>query len=203
MNIKSAFYELNRNQSFPFPHSNCDELSNSELITWLYRPDYFTMCVLRHFRPDASYTDLGKLRDNASITLLGITWMRLKYITEVCNPAAVCIQRERATEKLRAREAALFEPWAASSARYADMDALANRVQIAFFTYIADPTTPLPDMVVRALEGFNAAIHTIRKTPFKSCDWSGRSAYDMVPCVYFVYISELWSCVQPVLDLLC
>ncbi len=199
MNIQSAFYELNRNQSFPFPHANCDELSNSELITWLYRPDYFTMRVLRHFRPDASYTDLGKLRDNASVTLLGITWMRLKYITEVCSLPAIRVQHERVPEKLRARESALFEPWSAESAgsRYADMDALTNRVQMEFFTYIADPTTqPLEDTVVHALETFNAAVHAIRKTPFKSCDWSGRSAYDLVPYVYFVYITELWSTMQ-------
>lgn len=205
MNIQTAFYELNRHQSFPFPHANCDELSNSELITWLYRPDYFTMRVLRHFRPDASYAELGKLRDNPTVTLLGITWMRLKYIAEICDPSGVRIQRERATEKLRTREAALFNPWAAESAtkRYANIDALANKIQMAFLTYIGIPDTPpLPDIVLDTLEEFNAAIHSIRKTPYRGCDWSGQTAYNLVPYIYFVYITELWRCVHSIMDLL-
>lgn len=200
MNIESAFYTLNRNQSFPFPHANCDELSNSELIVWLYRPDYFTMQVLRYFHPDASYTDLYRLRDNPSLTLLGITWMRLKYITEVCSPEAIRIQYERVHAKLRLREATLLEPWNAESAceRYVCMDTFTNRIQLAFFTYIANPDTPpLSEDVVHTLEAFNAAVHSIRKIPFKGTIWSARTAYDLVPYVYFVYISELWSCVQP------
>ena len=88
--LSPDFYTLNAHTEFPFPHNNCDHITDQELFSLLFGnyhlPEFLTKYYVCRLGADAagSVADIvALLRRDTDFVLAATCYLRLKFVLEV------------------------------------------------------------------------------------------------------------------------
>jgi hypothetical protein len=129
------FYEVNKAQHFEFPHANCDEYTDNELMTLYFKQSGFGDYCIRTINKITGQTcDLEALQHNSQFVNYVVVWMRLKFVAELIDPVRYTRYfqyRPRPTAQKPLRlPAELLELYDADTTELlAHVDQLANKIQ--------------------------------------------------------------------------
>lgn len=172
------FYELNKIQSFEFPHDNCDEYTNDQLRELYFKQSGFGPFCLKYIGSHAS-VDLEGLQHNSQFVNYVVAWMRLKFIAEVCDPVRYRNYfrhfSSTRTPYLPSHLLALYK--SDSTEFYSRIDTLANSVQIAWIRMMLGKCGD--DTLDTLCTHLNTQLPTIRSHDLGEYKWKSVNPYEL------------------------
>jgi hypothetical protein len=129
------FYEVNKAQQFEFPHSNCDEYIDEELLNLYFKQSGFgDYCRRTVLKITGESCNLEELQHNPQFVNYVVVWMRLKFIAELVDPVHYAHYfriwpSPKANKPLRLPKELLELYNADTTELFAYVDQLANQIQ--------------------------------------------------------------------------
>jgi len=228
--LNPAFFDMNKNQKFFFPHTNCDQLTNTEVINILW-PDendtflaFLTKSAMLRVGGGGISVDhcLDKLRNNAGFVLTATSYMRLKFVLETLN-IHLAEKLERMPKRL-------------SCGEWLDKGVLEERVWKldCLTTYLFNSMLSAINVVVGdggvrtlakaagpfrydwdaafldKLAAMNSNIQMIRMEPCKDpihftgpYNWADAPPSTLAPFPFIQFVNSLWNVVEPLTIFIC
>jgi len=207
--LSPDFYTLNRHTEFPFPHSNCDHITDQELFSLLFGnyhlPEFLTKYYVGRLGGDAagSVADIvALLRTDADFVLAATCYLRLKFVLEALHVPSLMKRLRDVPLRIAADRGDWFKVGVADE-RVWRIDCLAtwlfNYMILVVELRCAGRT---PDRIEESmrfgLREMNAAIQRVRAEP---CDgrymWQHTAPYILVIYPFLCLVKGLWNAVAP------
>ena len=208
--LSPDFFTLNRHTEFPFPHNNCDHITDEELFSLLFGsyhlPEFLTKYYVGQLGGDAagSVTDIvALLRRDTDFVLAATCYLRLKFVLEVLHVGTL-MKRLRDVPLRIAEERGDWFKTGVADERVWRIDCLATWL----FNYMIRSVEArcaggegarLEESMRLGLTKMNTAIQAVRAAP---CDgrymWQNTAPYELVIYPFLYLVKGLWNAVAPI-----
>jgi len=208
--LSPDFYTLNRHTEFPFPHNNCDHITDQELFSLLFGdyhlPEFLTKYYVCRLGSDAvgSVKDIvALLRSDADFVLAATCYLRLKFVLEALHVQSLMKRLSNLPPRIAEMRGDWFEKGVADE-RVWRIDCLAtwlfNYMILSVESHCAGGEGAQLDESIRmGLRGMNTAIQGVRAEP---CDgrymWQHTAPYELVIYPFLCLVKGLWNAVAPI-----
>jgi len=207
--LSPDFYILNAHTEFPFPHSNCDHNTDSELFSLLFGsyhlPEFLTKYYVGRLGGEAvgGVADIvALLRADEDFVLVATCYLRLKFVLEVLHVQTLMKRLRDVPLRIAAERGDWFKTGVADE-RVWRIDCLAtwlfNYMILSVESHCAGTAVPLLEESMReGLKRMNTAIQGVRAEP---CDgrymWRDTPPYGLVIYPFLCLVKGLWNAVAP------
>ena len=208
--LSPDFYTLNAHTEFPFPHNNCDHITDQELFSLLFGdyhlPEFLTKYYVCRLGSDAvgSVADIvALLRRDADFVLAATCYLRLKFVLEALHVQSLMKRLRDVPLRIAAMRGDWFKTGVADD-RVWRIDCLAtwlfNYMIRSVESHCAGTVVALLEEPMRTgLRGMNTAIQSVRAEP---CDgrymWQHTAPYELVIYPFLCLVKGLWNAVAPI-----
>ena len=196
MNEFILFYELNKIQSFEFPHNNCDEYTNDQLLELYFKQSGYGPFCKKYIEAHAPIgtqidIDLEKLRHNSQFVNYVIAWMRLKFIAEQVDPVRYTNYFRHFTSMRSPRLPSYLQSLYKSDSTefYSYIDNLTNSVQISWIQMMLGKQGDVT--LDNKCTLLNSKLPTIRSCDLGEYKWKSINPYELPLLPFLTFHSEL------------
>jgi hypothetical protein len=207
--LSPDFYTLNRHTEFPFPHNNCDHITDQELFSLLFEgyhlPEFLTKYYVGRLGGDAvgGVADIvALLRRDADFVLAATCYLRLKFVLELFHVQTLMKRLRDVPLRIAAERGDWFKTGVADD-RVWRIDCLATwlfnyMIRSVEARCVGGEGARLEESMRLRLTTMNTAIQGVRA---ESCDgqymWQHTSPYELVIYPFLCLVKGLWNAVAP------
>jgi hypothetical protein len=208
--LSPDFYTLNAHTEFPFPHDNCDHITDQELFSLLFGsyhlPEFLTKYYVGRLGGDAagSVVDIvALLRGDADFVLAATCYLRLKFVLEVLHVPSLMKRLRDVPLRIAADRGDWFNAGVADE-RVWLIDCLATWLFNYMILVVESRCSGmmgarLETPIRKGLTVMNTAIQGVRSQP---CDgrymWQHTAPYVLVIYPFLCLVKGLWNAVAPI-----
>ena len=208
--LSPDFFTLNRHTEFPFPHNNCDHITDEELFSLLFGsyhlPEFLTKYYVSRLGGEAvgSVANIvAALRKDEDFVLVATCYLRLKFILEVLHVPSLMKRLRDVPLRIAAERGDWFKTGVADE-RIWRIDCLATWLFNYMILVVESRCSGmegarLEESMRTGLRGMNTAIQAVRAEP---CDgrymWQNTAPYELVAYPFLFLVKGLWNAVAPI-----
>jgi len=183
-----SFYELNKNQSFSFPHDSADCWTDDELWEHFMKPDSFAAFCISKLSDKTTLTQLSK---SDAVRIMAIAWLRCKFLCEVLEPHKILGKRNpkwKLPEPLSQIQTMSEEE---ITNRWLKVECATNRIGLWLHDLYTHGNPMEADTT--KLQEFNKQIHTIRERPCGPYEWRNINPHSLLPVPWATFLLRLYE----------